>query len=94
VSAAILPLSIALYVSIPLWMLVRGWPFRAGLLMVFAALLPWIVWLTTIRGRLGPGAGIVMMLTGLMLLLALVPMCIGVLLKARNILAPIRDRAG
>lgn len=74
----ILPLSLLLYVGVPIWMLARGWPFRAGLVMIVTALLPWVVWLTTIQGRPGPGAGIVLILTALMLLMAFVPIGIGV----------------
>lgn len=74
----ILPASIMLYIGLAVWLLPDGRLLRAGLAMSLAALLPWPVWLVLVPGRLGPGAGIVMMLTAAMLLLALVPMAIGI----------------
>ena len=73
----ILPISILLYIGLPCWLLARGQPLLAGMAMIFAALLPWIVWLSIVPGRLGPGAGIAMMLTAAMLVLAFVPLTIG-----------------
>lgn len=73
----VLPFSILLYIGLPIWMLARRWPIRAGFAMIASALLPWVVWLTMIAGRLGPGAGIAMLLTALMAILALVPIAIG-----------------
>lgn len=92
-AAAILPISLALFVTVPIWMLTRGWLIRAGVLMGFAAILPWCVWLTTIDGELGPGAGIVMMLSALMLILAAVPVIAGVVFKVSRLLSMRRGQA-
>jgi len=70
-------------------MLGRGWLIRAGIAMIFAALLPWAVWLLQIQGPWGPGAGIALMATAAMLLVALVPIGLGV---ARTILRYARAR--
>jgi hypothetical protein len=81
----IFPVSVTLYIGLSLWMLVRGWPIRAGISMIFTALSPWFIWLTSIEGRLGAGAGIAMMITAAMLLLALVPIGIGLCLAVAKL---------
>ena len=72
------PISMLLYVILPAWMLSRGWPIRAGIAMMVAALLPWAVLFATEPPPWGPGAGIALMITAAMLLLALVPIAIGI----------------
>ena len=74
----ILPISILLYIGLPGWMLMQGRPFLAGIAMIVAALLPWMVWLSILPGRLGPGAGVAMILTAAMLVLAIIPLTIGI----------------
>jgi hypothetical protein len=70
-------LSMTFYLILSCWMLTRGWPMRAGITMMSLALLPWAVWLSVMQGPLGPGAGIHLMVTAVMLLLALIPMGFG-----------------
>ena len=77
-SALVLPISLLAYILLPAWLLTRGRLFRAGMAMILAALLPWVVWLPQSHGSWGPGAGIAMMVTAAMLLVALVPVGLGV----------------
>jgi hypothetical protein len=74
----VVPISILLYLILPAWMLSRGWPIRAGIAMMFAALLPWAVVFATEPPPWEPGAGIALMFTAAMLLLAFVPIAIGI----------------
>ena len=92
-SGLIVPMSLLLYVVLPIWMLSRGWPARAGLAMVVAALLPWMVWYLAVPEPWGPGAGLAALLTALMLLVALVPLLIGVILSVLRF-ARLRRSAG
>jgi hypothetical protein len=73
-----LPISWLLYIVLPTWMLLRGWPLRACLTMIITALLPWAVFILMVPHPWGPGAGIVLFVTALQLLLALVPLTISV----------------
>ena len=82
--ALILPASWVLYIILPAWMLSRGWLIRAGIAMIFAALLPWAVWFLQMPERWGPGAGMVLMLTAGMLLTALVPIGLGIVRAIRR----------
>lgn len=80
-----------LYILLPVWLLSRGWPTRAGVAMIVAALLPWIVWLFALSEPLGPGAGIALLLTACMLLLALVPLVIGIM---QTVMRAVKARRG
>lgn len=60
-----------LYIFPPLWMMIRrGWPIRAGLTMVAAALLPWVEAFAFKDGPWPPGAGIAMAFTAMLLFIA------------------------
>ena len=73
----VLPLSWLLYVIVAAWLLCRGWPIRAGLGMLAAALLPWVIWFIALPHPWGPGLGIVAFLTLAQLLVALLPIAFG-----------------
>ena len=73
----VLHLSWLLYIALPIWMFARDWPFRAGLAMTVATLLPWAVWYATVPRPWGPGAGIVLMISLVQLLLAVPPLVVG-----------------
>lgn len=73
----VLPLSLLLYVVVPTLLLMRGLPIRAGLAMIAVALLPWVIWTIAVPKPWGPGAGIALLLTAVQLLLALLPLLIG-----------------
>lgn len=85
-SGILLPLSWLIYIVPPVWMLIRGWPIRASLVMFIAALLPWAVWLVTVPKPWGPGAGFFILITALQLLLAVVPLVFGVAGASRRLL--------
>jgi hypothetical protein len=85
-SGLILPLSWLIYIVLPAWMLIRGWPIRAALVMFVAALLPWAVWLVTMPKPWGAGAGFFVMITAVQLLLAVVPLVFGVVGASRRLL--------
>ena len=83
-SGLVLPVSLLLYVILPMAFLVRGWPLRASLAMIATALLPWAVWFLTVPRPWGPGAGMVVMVTAGQLLLAAVPLAIGMVVAMRR----------
>jgi hypothetical protein len=76
-SGLILPLSFFAYFIIPAWMMSRGWIVAAGLAMIGIALLPWILWISVREDLSGPGTGMVMLLSAIMVLIALIPIAIG-----------------
>jgi hypothetical protein len=76
-SGLILLISVLAYLIVPAWMMSRGRMFTAGLAMIGTSFLPWLVWISVREDLSGPGTGMVMMITALMLLLALVPIAIG-----------------
>jgi len=79
VSDLILPVSLLLYIVPAVRLLSRGWLTRAGVAMIVAALLPWVVWLQEPPEAWGPLGGLLVLLTALLLVLALVPHLIGVI---------------
>ena len=75
-SSLVMIVSLALYVILPLVLLVRGWPMRAGLAMLFAAFLP-LLWQGMFTDSNAPGFGVLLILT---LPLPILLIAIGVIL--------------
>ena len=71
------PLSIWLYILLPIWPLSRGRLIQGGMAMVAAALLPWTVWLSQLDEPFGPGAGLAALLTVVLLLVPAVLIAVG-----------------
>ena len=85
-SSLVLPLSWLLYLTLPTWLFIRGWPIRASFAMIAAAVLPFVTWLATVSDPWGPGVGIILLVAAGQLCLALIPLAIGIVRVVRRVI--------
>jgi len=88
IGVAIVWAAVLLYIVPPIWMLVRkGWPVRAGLTMLVAAMLP-VAAMVASGEDLSPGAGMAVLMLAALVLIALLTIGGGVIANRIRALKP------
>lgn len=87
-STLVMLITLMLYLAVPIFLLTKGWPFRAGLAMLFVTLLPllWQAWFTDSDA---PGFGVLLFV---MLPIPLALTAIGVLAALYRAIAELTRR--